>query len=300
VLAPVTYWYRVGDGEWSRIEESAPGSGIYRVYASEDTNATYYFRALVGNQSGEDPIWTAYEGGTLPGSDGEPVSEAALPNYVKVQKTPPRDFTDADFVVYEHNGAPEAPGAVLSEALPDDNSEEGWYDRRLTVGVGLPRPLDASHAPMSTAYSLSLNGEEIQSGVSDIDDDRLFFQLEQDGVYAITVRTTDYAGNTNAEFTKTLRVDATAPELESIRVDTFENAAGDLLEWLSYGLFFRHVTVDIGVDYDVSGSTACTACITSLPRASPVRTACPSRRRRPGYRFTAAERRLPLRRISGA
>ncbi|NCC66584.1 MAG: hypothetical protein EOM14_00110, partial [Clostridia bacterium] len=255
IYAPVTYWYKVGSGEWTQIQETATGSGIYEVAAAsganENTNASYYFRALVGTIAA--PTWTAYENGRLAGSDEEPLDEAALENAVKIQKTPPDAFADADFALYLYDDDPES--AELTEATLNSYSEEGWYDRYLTVEVSLPRPMSTSHAPMTTSYELRLDGALItdQSGVSGTGDDHLFFQLAEDGIYTITVRTTDYATNTNSSFTKTIKVDASDPALGRIMVGTLENAAAAILERLSYGLFFKHVTVDIGVSFEVSG-----------------------------------------------
>ncbi|NCB52320.1 MAG: hypothetical protein EOM54_10615, partial [Clostridia bacterium] len=261
IYAPVTYWYKVGGGDWSQIEETSPGSGAYQISAasgeSDNLNASYYFRALVGtvNASGEYPIWTAYENGALAGSDEEPVDPAALENAVKIQKTPPDAFEDADFSLYEYESDPEAESVLLTQAVMDINAEDEWYNQYLTIGAALPRPISAAHAPMTTAYELRLDGAVVasQSGVSAVEDDHLFFQLTEDGIYTITVQTTDYATNTNSTFTKTVKVDASMPELERIQVGTLENAAASILESLTYGLFFRHVTVDVGADHEVSG-----------------------------------------------
>ncbi|NCB52687.1 MAG: hypothetical protein EOM54_12555, partial [Clostridia bacterium] len=261
IYAPVTYWYKVDGGDWNRIEETTPGSGIYRVTAASEANdninASYYFRALVGtvNTSGEYPIWTVYENGKLAGSDGVPPDPAALENEVKIQKTPPDAFEDADFSLYQYVSGPVAEGVQLTDADEDINAQDGWFNQHLTVAVALPRPMSSAHAPMTTAYELKLDGVTVadQSGISDIGDGHLFFQLDEDGTYTITVLTTDYATNTNTTFTKTVKVDASMPELEKIQVGTFENAAASILESLTYGLFFKHVTVDIGVNFEVSG-----------------------------------------------
>ncbi|NCC77362.1 MAG: hypothetical protein EOM08_13115, partial [Clostridia bacterium] len=256
LVAPVTYWYQIDGGSWQQIFESAQDSNLYRVVIANDTHAIYRFRVLSGTVTA--PVWTVYESGRLPGQDGPTQSDLALANTVKVQKTPPRAFSDADFAIFKHVADPLAADAVWTSAILDANSQDSWYNQDLTVQVNLPRPTDQGHphAPMSTTYTLSKDGAilDAQSGTSAVEAAVLYFQLTEDGTYTITVRTTDAAGNTNASFTKTIRIDDTKPDLQTIKInETFVNWAANLLQTLTYDLFFKQILVSIDVNYDKSG-----------------------------------------------
>ena len=149
---------------------------------------------------------------------------------VRVQKTPPRN---ADVSVSGKQGT----GA--------------WYIQYPAIQITEPVP-EANHAPITTWYKLRLQGADAAPAVFGASRP----EIRADGIYELTVWTTDAAGNQSAPLTKTLYVDTTAPKNLSLRVDDTSILAED-----QSGVVFRHiynrtVRVVASADCDVSGLAA--------------------------------------------
>ncbi|MBR6522353.1 MAG: hypothetical protein IKT47_06770, partial [Oscillospiraceae bacterium] len=256
VTAPVTYWYSIDNGStWKQIH--ANGAKEYIVSITEDTNATYTFKALVGASFNADgslvensAIYEIYEGIYAEGMKRTDYE-------VLVQKTKPAEFTDANVELYYQNGN--------EQAKPSD---DGWYNKALTLKITLPQPKKANHAPMRTEWVLTNTTEnKTTSGVWTAGEwsspATAEISLAADGVYTLELITYDKtiendgkegdnSGNSNEKHVWTIKLDTSAPTLVDIQVDKKSIKPTTALEKLTFGLFFKHVTVTADVNYNIS------------------------------------------------
>lgn len=140
----------------------------------------------------------------------------------------------------------------------NETGNNGWYKQSDSAKVLItPTGADAGQSPNHTYYTLQKTGDTAEPQIEVTGTGITSVSLES-GQWTLNVWCEDEAGNTSATITEKIKVDNDLPEIDHTGItfkDSDNNNLQDLINWLSFGNFYKEgVIVTVPVSDATSGT----------------------------------------------